>query len=491
MAQTELQLARVEGGLRLARVPERRVQLRGAPGRNIEAQLLGRTGLDAIYLTQRISADNGPAHAIAAAAAVEAALDINVAEAGQALRELLHSLSLMHAHVRQFYVQALPDYLPPATLARYEGGVAKLQHIREAAAQADKGSWLAHDYGNPFGSAELSVLWEHRLEAERMVSLLQRMMAALGGKYPMVMGIVPGGVSWRLDVPRVLRLRAYLQEVRHFLETTLPQDVALVVRRHPETIRLGRGSDDFISVGSGVNEIIPEGTLFPSGVYLSERLESFEPIATESISNTFARIQSGQGALGQAFQPAPDKTGAYSWIKAPRYQDKAMETGPYARLVIAYLSGIRLWQPSLIEQLESLQSVPITRGNTVAGRLMTRAAEVGGLVRHCETLLDALDPAQPTVTPREGRPSGEGIGLVESPAGAVQHRLVIDAGRITQYDIVSACAWNGGPTDGKGVPSPLESALNEQRLDFDDPGQRRALSRIVHSFAFSMTDAVH
>jgi hydrogenase large subunit len=147
----------------------------------------------------------------------------------------------------------------------------------------------------------------------------------------------------------------------------------------------------------------------------------------------------------------------------------------------------------LADDLERQLGVPLRRGNTVAGRMLARLGELGGLVERAEILLDQLDPAHATVS-REGDPfqgRGEGFAYLEAPAGALQHRMVLERGRIVHYDIISPSTWNGSPRDERAEAGPLETALNRAPYDLTQRVQQRTLSRIVQSFAFSMSDATH
>ena len=136
MAGNRFRLARVEGGAELERPPDEGLRLQGPPPRQFERMLLNRPAPDAVVLTQQISADSGIAHALAALTAWEAAGEVPVAENGQVLREILHALSLIHAHLRQFYLQALPDYLVPGNLKDYPGRRSDLLRMKAALATA-------------------------------------------------------------------------------------------------------------------------------------------------------------------------------------------------------------------------------------------------------------------------------------------------------------------------------------------------------------------
>jgi len=488
----DLRLTRVEGGLTLAQGADGRIRPQAPPPREFERRLLGRGPLDAVFLTQQIGADAGIAHALAAVRAWEQAGNVPVAENGRQLRELLHVLSLAHAHLRHFYLTALPDYLPWASLEGYDGAVEVLRDLRAGLKDKPRQDWTRASFEHPFSAEERDRLWEHRAQAMRQLGLLQHMLAMLGGKYPVAMSLVPGGINLDLTEQTLLRLRAYLAELRRFLEEQVLDDGLLIVKRYPVLKGLGRGVPDLLCTGSGEDEAALEGALFPSGVLLADRLEPFAPVSTESIHSAFYRIAPQGDPSGTATVPQPDKSNAYSWIKAPRYQGKAMETGPYARLVVTYLSGARMSRPELVDELERQLGSSIRRGNTVAGRLLARLGELGALLERAETLLDQIDPAQPTVLSEVSpfKVSGEGVAMLEAPAGALQHRLILERGRIAHYDIVTPNTWNGSSQDDQNQAGSLETALNQVPLNLSEPGAQRSAARIVHSFAFSSSDAV-
>jgi hydrogenase large subunit len=170
-----------------------------------------------------------------------------------------------------------------------------------------------------------------------------------------------------------------------------------------------------------------------------------------------------------------------------------METGAVPRLTIAYLSGTRPWKPGLVAEMETTLGVPIKQANTVGGRILARLGELRGLTDRVQKLLELLDPMHPVVSAETaGRnASGEGSEYVEAPAGTLWHRAIYEKGRIVHYDIVSPNTWNGSPSPGGEPQGPLETAMSRGSFSLEKADHRRSLSRIVQSFAFSMSDAVH
>ena len=58
-------------------------------------------------------------------------------------------------------------------------------------------------------------------------------------------------------------------------------------------------------------------------------------------------------------------------------------------------------------------------------------------------------------------PKGEqrGFGFHEAPRGTLSHWIVIDDGKIANYQAVVPSTWNAGPRDAKNQPGPYEAAL--------------------------------
>jgi hydrogenase large subunit len=92
---------------------------------------------------------------------------------------------------------------------------------------------------------------------------------------------------------------------------------------------------------------------------------------------------------------------------------------------------------------------------------------------------------EPSSWPRHA----QGVGYVEAPRGSLAHWLVIDDGKISNYQAVVPTTWNAGPRDAAGVPGPYEAALKGIRLH--DPKQPLEILRAVHSFDPCLSCAVH
>ena len=247
-----------------------------------------------------------------------------------------------------------------------------------------------------------------------------------------------------------------------------------------------------ISAGTIGDETGPAASLFPKGVWNDAKLEPLQPRIFEQIRNAFYRVPTGAAGSNGALEFAPRKEGAYTWIKAPRYLDRTMETGPLARLVITHRAGSRSHTVGVVEQIEALLRAPLAEANTVGGRILAGLGELVPLLEYAENLLAQLTPGQPSVTSPEMPEtlSGEGTGRIDAPAGMLQHRMVIEKGRIAHADIISPSTWNGSSRGERGETSGLEIALNGPAPDLRTQAGRLTASRIVHSYLFSASDAV-
>jgi hydrogenase large subunit len=79
---------------------------------------------------------------------------------------------------------------------------------------------------------------------------------------------------------------------------------------------------------------------------------------------------------------------------------------------------------------------------------------------------------------------------MEAPRRALGHWIVIEDGRIANYQAVVPSTWNAGPRDGRSQPGAYEAALqdNHQLADVKQPIE---ILRTIHSFDPCIACAVH
>ncbi len=485
LVQTWFRSMRVEGGLEFAEDNGGALRLGGGRWRGVERLLRGRDPLEAVQLTQQISGDSGVAHGLAALRAYEQAAGIDPLEEGLLLRELLHALSQLHGHVRHFYFQVLPDYLPAGALKRYRGRHAMLRKAAERAASS-KNAWKESDFPSALTQTEQQQLLEHQADCLAGLERIQRMLAVLGGKFPVVMSLAPGGLTAHPGEAGLLRLKTLYQTLPQLVEDMLAADVELLLARHSELRFQGQVPAEFLSVGSETAASALNINPFAAGSFIKDNLQPFQQDFLEDISNSFYRLSIKERNL----TPHVQKPNAYAWIKAPRHQGHPLQTGPLSRLAIASLAGSNLPRRSLLNQFQNSLKQPPHQANHIAGRLLARSIESLMLLHHVQVLLQRITSTQPTsIRHRLSAKQIQAWGYAEAPAGAVSHHLVLQNGRIQHYDIIAPSTWNGSPLDASGQTGPIESALSQ--IKQRGIVSQLTASRIIHSFSFSMSDAVH
>lgn len=419
--------------------------------RGFEAMLKGRAPHDAVYLTQRICGICSSAHAIASSVALEQAFDIEVPHNGYFLRNLIFGADTIQNHIRHLYLMAIPDYI--STPQGAPGPRKRERGLRLPKAIEER---IKNNY----------------LKALETSDLAHKAVAAFGGKAPHLQSILAGGVTEHVLTDRVMRYQALLQELYLFITDRLLPDVEDIARYYDDYFQIGRGYGNLLSFG-----------LFPLGP--KDRGRHYEPgllrnggdkepidpqRITQDIKHAWYRGTEGPlEPLEENSKPYPNKERAYSWIKAPRYDQEPFESGPLARMRLAgvYRNGI-----------------------STMDRLMARAIEAKEVAEVLTSWIHELIPDRPTINwvdplPREG----EGIGLVDSMRGTLAHWVVVRAGRIAAYRIITPSAWNLSPRDSQNRRGPLEQALIGTPVE--DENNPLEVGRVIRAFDPCISCAVH
>jgi len=153
----------------------------------------------------------------------------------------------------------------------------------------------------------------------------------------------------------------------------------------------------------------------------------------------------------------------------------------------------------LVNYTLSTLDVPVEALFSTLGRTAARTLETKILADTMQTMLDNLigniragDTKthneklwDPSTWPQQAR----GAGYMEAPRGALSHWIVIEDGKIANYQAVVPSTWNAGPRDPSGKPGPYEAALAGHKLH--DPKQPIEILRTIHSFDPCIACAVH
>ncbi|MBK1720019.1 nickel-dependent hydrogenase large subunit [Thiocystis violacea] len=521
--------------------------------RGIENIMIGRDPRDAWAIAQRICGVCTLVHGIASVRAVENALAYPIPPNAELIRNLMIGAQFVHDHVMHFYHLHALDWVDVVSaLSADPAATANLQQClspwpnNSTAYFADvkqrlsgfvgsgqlgifaNGYWGHPEYKLP---PELNLLaFAHYLEALDWQRKASRLHALFGGKNPhpnFIVGGAPVALDGQpgktaLDASGQALVEAVIKEMQAFVDQVYVPDTLAIARYYKDWSRRGEGVGNFMTYGefpdpfAGTDDT---SRLFvPRGVILGRDLSTIHPVdlddpneVQEGVSHSWYQYAAGPVSLHPyAGETRPNYTGpqppyanlemdqAYSWLKSPRWKGLPMEVGPLARVLMLYATGHAATQTLVDGALAELK-LPITALYSTLGRVAARTLETkliadqmlvwyGQLMGNLKsgdrsTHNDAL------FYPGSWPTSAQGVGYTEAPRGALAHWIVIQDGRIANYQAVVPSTWNAGPRDALGQEGPYEAALRGHTLL--DPAQPIEILRTIHSFDPCLACAVH
>jgi len=465
--------------------------------RGFEIILKDRSPLDAQQITQRICGVCPISHGIASILAQDKAYNLTPPENGRLMRNIVQAANYIQSHIIHFYHLSAPDFVDIKAITKYQGKDPGLKNLKEwvESQLASKSLYpaapfLPHYDAKYIESTELNLLAiKHYLDALKIRALAHKMGALLGGKLPHSPGLVPGGVTEIVTAKKIVALKSLLSELQNFINTAYLTDILEVAKAFPKYFEIGKGYGNFLSYGVFAESSNTSDTFFPSGTIIDNNTGDLnsEKI-TEDVKHSYYSSTSGLHPEKSATEPKVKKEGAYSWIKAPRYDGHVMEVGPLARMVIAYHKNHTDVQKIIDKVLNDLGKKPEDL-NSMIGRHAARAIECKVLADHCLDWINQLVPEKPVFKDFDIPKNGKGIGLTEAPRGALGHWLEIKNYKISRYQCVVPTTWNCSPRDDNEKPGALEKSL--EGTPVADPENPIEAVRVVRSFDPCIACAVH
>jgi hydrogenase large subunit len=553
-------VTRIEGHLRIDVQVEggvvRDAWSSGTMWRGIETILTGRDPRDAWVFTQRICGVCTTVHAIASVRAVEDALGLEIPLNAQLLRNLMAAAHAQHDHVVHFYQLSALDWVDvpsalradPARAAKLAEGFSAwpgnsrhaLAAVRERVEgfvkQGRLGIFTNAYFGHPAMRLppEVNLLaLAHYLQALEVQRQATRAVAILGGKTPNVQNLAVGGVANAIDLdsPAALNMeklygvKALLDEVALFVQQCYLPDVAAIAGFYPEWLALGAGVTNYLAVpdlpldAKATRFDLPGGIVWNGGPAVAHpvrhwRDDTLRQGITESVAHAYydgswARRPweeetvprfTGEWKHGA---PAPDR---YSFVKAPRLENKPVQVGPLAQVLVGLASGHEptlRWTEAVRAAVKSIHGVELAPAQlqSTLGRHAARAIRCAVLAelaqKHWKLLVENVGKGDrwTFVDPMAGLRSGvtRGVGFHEAPRGALSHWVVIRSDgkgmKIENYQAVVPSTWNACPRDANGLRGPCEEALLGTPVA--DPALPLEALRTVHSFDPCLACAIH
>ncbi len=383
--------------------------------RAIETILQKRPLLDSLMITPRICGICSHSHVIASVKAIEdlyknAGIEMKITPKARKIRELALSAEKIQNHIKWFYFTILPE------LFKLNG---------EKFAQSE-----------PFRDKE----W---FEAQKAIKNIIKVSSVFCGQWPHGSFVMPGGVTCDPLKSDIVDAKAYLEEVKEFLEcylfnSTLEEfldlqsvidimdtnstlDKAIYYMKESGFNRIGQSYDKFLVLGGKRAKKSIKTTVYNADI----------KYVTESLEGTFFK----------------SKERGFTYSKSALYKGNYYETGPLARAIIS--------KDGFIKDCHRRCK------DSVLTRILSRVREIAKLTLEVEDILNTLDISQKSMNSPKFIPkniTSFGKSATEAARGSLIHDISVKNGYIEKYDIITPTVWNLG-NGTKENPSTIQKAI--------------------------------
>ena len=542
-------VTRIEGHLRIdCEVDNGKVTNAWSSGqmwRGIEIILKGRDPRDAWAYAQRICGVCTTVHAMASVRAVEDALKLEIPLNAQFIRNMIVGAHGVHDHIVHFYQLCALDWVDivSATTAdakatailgqklsdwkgnSYQEIKAVQDRLKKFIGTGQLGIFASGYWGHPAMklSPEVNLLAAtHYLQALEYQRKINTVVAILGSKTPHIQNLAVGGVTnplnpdspANLTIEKLFHIKTLIDEVGDFIHQAMLTDVAAVGAYYAEWTKYGAGVLNYLSVPDMPMDTKGKVFALPGGYIPGGDITKFTPITSQKDKMLYDNIKESikhswyNGNWERSpyeEETVPDYTGydydkKYSWVKAPTFMGKPAQVGPLPHVVAMYLAG---HAPTKKYVDATLQGVSALAGTTVGiPALHSTIGRIAARVIRCAVLHDTLNVQWQALIDNIGKgdlntfnapvfPAGEqrGTGFHEAPRGMLSHWVVIENGKIKNYQAVVPSTWNAGPRNGEDALGPYEASLvGNPVADAELPLE---VLRTIHSFDPCLACAIH
>lgn len=542
-------ITRIEGHLRIdCEVDGGKVVNAWSSGqmwRGIEIILQGRDPRDAPTYTQRFCGVCTTVHALASCRAVENALNLEIPLNAQYIRNLIIAAHAVHDHIVHFYILSALDWVDITSALQAD--------VKKAAALGDSlSSWPRNNYRElqavqdklkafvssgqlgPFANGywghpamklppEVNLLAAaHYLQALEYQRKANMIVSILGSKTPHVANLVVGGVSSpinldsssALNMERLYYIKTLIDEVGDFVKNVYLVDVCAVGALYADWTKYGAGVTNYLSVPDMPMDT--KGTAFnlPGGYIENGDLKTFKPIpdfhseyfrlgVKESVKHSWYEGDWTRHPYDETTKPnytGFQDNGKYSWVKAPSFYDKPAQVGPLANVLCMFAAGHGPTKKYVEAALATVSTIAGTEVGPAAlhstiGRHAARAIRCAVLYEELNkqwtALMENIAKGDLKTYTRYSFPAGEirGFGFHEAPRGTLSHWVVINNGKIKNYQAVVPSTWNAGPRNQQDALGPYEASLIGNPIA--DPERPLEAVRTIHSFDPCLACAIH
>ncbi|SNZ16600.1 nickel-dependent hydrogenase large subunit [Hydrogenobacter hydrogenophilus] len=514
-------LARLEGDVRADVFVEDGhvvdVQVEAVMFRGFEIILRGKDPLAGLIVTPRVCGICGGSHLYKACQAIDTAWRTEVPPNAWHIRNIAQACETLQSVPRWYYAIFAIDFV--------NKNYAKSKLYDEVVKR-----WA------PFVGTSYKIGLE-------ISALPVKVYAMFGGQWPHSSFMVPGGVMCAPQLDHITRAYALLERYRtewlekvwlgcsvdRWLENKTWDDIlkwldeseshrnsdcGLFLRFCMENglDKYGAGVNAFLAYGTYIDpEFYPVSTIegrnqalqSPSGVVYNGKYYVFDQMnVREDVTHSYfegsSLLHPWEGETVPLDPEVAKRQGKYSWAKSPRYlidgKPVPLEAGPLARQVVAGYEEAKsaCSAAGCIEHaIDPLFKNIVSKiGPSVMVRVLARMHEAVKYYKWVKEWLAKVDFKDDRFykKPKE-LPEGKGFGATEAARGALADWIVIENGKIKNYQIITPTAWNIGPKDSKGQMGPIEKAIVGAPIK--NPEDPIEVAHVARSFDSCLVCTVH
>jgi hydrogenase large subunit len=362
----------------------------------------------------------------------------------------------------------------------------------------------------------------HYFQALEYQRLINKVVAILGSKTPHIQNLAVGGVAnpinpdsqSTLTVERLFYIKQLIDDIGGFIHQVYLIDVAAVGAFYADWTQYGAGVTNYLSVPD--MPLDTKGSTFsmPGGYIAGGDLASFKEILSfddeffkdgvkESIKHSWYKGDWELHPWNEETVPNHtgfDENGKYSWVKSPSFLGKPAQVGPLANVLCMFAAGdpaTTRYATETLALVSKLAGTKVGLGalHSTIGRHAARAIRCAvlheQLGRYWDELVSNIGKGDYATFNAPVFPEGEirGVGFHEAPRGVLSHWVVIQDGKIKNYQCVVPSTWNAGPRDQNDAMLPYEASLIGNPVA--DPNKPLEVLRTIHSFDPCLACAIH
>ncbi len=284
------------------------------------------------------------------------------------------------------------------------------------------------------------------LHAAKPSQMMSKAIAHLAGQYPHNSYAIVGGVVCDPTHLEVLQVKNLLEETLGFFEEhiVIAKSEKLLSCENVDTLLSKEGDlpmllkkilrDDWQDLGKSFDRFIVfgESSYFKRGKSIKTRVQ-------ERIDTSYLKLADNVDSLA----------------KNVTYKDKYYEVGPLSRAMLLKTPLIKAAHRRYQDSLFS--------------RILARTCEILQLLHHSLALLKEIDLSEesfikPPVDIK--KLSGFGVGAVEAARGSLIHKVTLEEGIITNYQMITPTQWNlsNGTREDPGISQKAMMGLTDEKL---------------------------